>query len=944
MKYIALIFIFFPFYKVDIRTVNRDQAVSISIRSQQQLRSNINWNQEVYLTDRGSGVWKVDDNDSSSKDNDWNIIVDAAGRRWKRQWDGETVQADWFGAVGDGTTDNTIALQKAVDAAYRKKLQFTTGKVYRTNKIYLPSSITVDVNKAILKPALSPQYNGSIFALEPLRNNSATGIYSGGKPQLVKLPDIKRVPHVEVCNAIVDLEMTMFTFCDASLMSADNTVVDSFYVHDNIIRNFSRRAIGATAPSFVTDTSGYFNNVIFEKNDIRYGGAQQGLIMAADGKTGDTTLQIETLDHGDIASRMMPGMYVNIGSHLTGSTLDVNGYTSTNCMYRIKSYNVFADDHSKAQIIIGSGGYSSKDGYLPDPVNAGLKAPVLKNAFLIAAEPYQNPLLTVLPDFSGAAGSTVLQRTTFNDRQNAAHKNLWPGMKFVISSNAYNGTYTITSVSNDAITIQPALTNDVDKQSLIPYGKTAPCSYINGNIKNSYIRGNVFYGASHGINFNGIGRKGVFNEDLDNRSYIEGNEYYYCWMSNETQSGNTVRSTLPYAVLSNLSLKRGDTLIQVPDAAKYRSTQKDIDADGSPDKVLTLASTTDEKITAQNSLAVGDLITWYGLHEVYKITDISLNWSSAPVITIQRWDQKKRSIIPGGIDATVVNSNTYFRVYSLALGQEGSLRYQKFSNNKFYYVTRNMGGTGYHLSVRAYDLEIVNNYFEECEKGAFELEAYNLLIKNNTFNFYVFDGSKPMPSLAKTNGGPGRGFNGWGTTVAQHVLIEDNTFSGYQPPQQGYSMNSGAFTIGQSAFTTSPAESLIIKNNRFNGVERMMTNIVTISKIRNVSYPSFYYNYVEYSDNTITLADDFLNDGFYREFLGAKIVISGNSIQIGKGRRITTFNLFKANQKPNPELFDSTGKYDILIQDKQYPMPADLHFTFPSSKIVFKAAKVSIEK
>jgi hypothetical protein len=944
MKQVIILAVFFFLYnRFDEKLINANSIERHTTGyTYRQLRNGKLNAATIELSDNGGGRWYYDEADRISTDDNWSVIVDISGKRWKREWDGETVQVDWFGAIGDGVTDNTVAIQKAVDAAYKKKLQFTTGKVYRTNKIYLPLSITIDVNKAIIKPSLSPQYNGAIFSLEPLRNSLLTGLYAGGQTQVVKSPAIKRVPHVEVYNAIADLEMTTSSFCDASLWLSDNTVVDTFYIHDNSIQNFSRRAIGAAAPSFVTDSSGYFNTVIFEKNNIRYGGANQGLIVAADGKTGDTVLHIETLDHGNIISRLMVGRYVNIGTHLSGKALDVNGYESTNCIYRIKSFLIDKGDSSKAAIVIGGGGYSKRDGYLPDNLHEGLKTPVIKNAFLLPLESYQTPLLDILPDFSGNAGSNILRRATIDDKQSAAYKNVWPGLKFTINTMAYKGTYTITAVNADAISIEPALTEDVGKETLTPYGNAGACGYINGNIKNTYIRNNTFYGAGRGVSFSGMGKKGAFNEELDNRSYVEGNTYYYCWMSNETQSGNTVRSTLPYALLSNLSFTKGDTVIAVPDPSKYRTTLIDIDKDGAPDKTLVLATTTDDKIKPQNSLSVGDIISWYGLHQIYRITDISLQWDKSPTITVQRWNKKTKNIVAGGIDATVANSNTYFRVYSNALGQEGTIRYQRFANNKFYYTTRNSGGVGYHLSVRAYEMEIVNNYFEECEKGAFEVEAYSLLLKNNVFNFYTFDGTKPMPSLAKTNGAPGRGFNGWGTTAALNALIEDNTFNGYQPAD-GYNPNSGAFTIGQSAFAVSPQSSLIIKGNHINGVERMMTGTVTLSKIRGVSYPAFFYDYVEYTNNIITLGEDFMNDGFYKEFLGAKMVITGNTIQMGKAST-KTLNLFRANQTPNPELFDSTGTYDIEIRDKLYGRPASLNTKFPSTKILFKSATVSPEK
>lgn len=73
----------------------------------------------THIFDGAHGMFQYDAADTSSTDNDGTILVDAAGRRWKRQFD-RKVSVLWFGVVGDwdgvsSGTDNTAAFQKAAD-------------------------------------------------------------------------------------------------------------------------------------------------------------------------------------------------------------------------------------------------------------------------------------------------------------------------------------------------------------------------------------------------------------------------------------------------------------------------------------------------------------------------------------------------------------------------------------------------------------------------------------------------------------------------------------------------------------------------------------------------------------------------------------------------------------------------------------------------------------
>jgi len=66
---------------------------------------------------KGAGFFDYVPGDTSSADNGGTIIVDAIGQRWYRV-DGEkgVVWASWFGAALDGVTDDTSAIQSAINA------------------------------------------------------------------------------------------------------------------------------------------------------------------------------------------------------------------------------------------------------------------------------------------------------------------------------------------------------------------------------------------------------------------------------------------------------------------------------------------------------------------------------------------------------------------------------------------------------------------------------------------------------------------------------------------------------------------------------------------------------------------------------------------------------------------------------------------------------------
>jgi hypothetical protein len=75
--------------------------------------------------DGGSGYFYADLNDTTSPDNDGTCLVNGTVR-WKRDYK-STVLPQWFGATGDGATDDTVAINNCIASSQGKLIRFPAG-------------------------------------------------------------------------------------------------------------------------------------------------------------------------------------------------------------------------------------------------------------------------------------------------------------------------------------------------------------------------------------------------------------------------------------------------------------------------------------------------------------------------------------------------------------------------------------------------------------------------------------------------------------------------------------------------------------------------------------------------------------------------------------------------------------------------------------------------
>jgi hypothetical protein len=119
-----------------IGRVNLTVATTTELESISTLPASIDFRADV--TDPIQGSRFVYERENSTTPVDGGLLLaSAAGGRWKREIAaGEAVSVDWFGAMGDGVTDDSTAINRALQAAGEGAvIEFTPGKTYLINRM-----------------------------------------------------------------------------------------------------------------------------------------------------------------------------------------------------------------------------------------------------------------------------------------------------------------------------------------------------------------------------------------------------------------------------------------------------------------------------------------------------------------------------------------------------------------------------------------------------------------------------------------------------------------------------------------------------------------------------------------------------------------------------------------------------------------------------------------
>lgn len=129
-------------------------------------------NKSVYVTDIGKeGEFVLDSTDTTSSDNLGTILVTSSGARYKRKYE-QQINVNWFDAKGDGSTNDTTALQAAF--ASQKDVYVPKGTYLVNGEIEIFGNVYCEKD-AIFK--IADGYSGNLFKVRAKKRLVLDNLY-----------------------------------------------------------------------------------------------------------------------------------------------------------------------------------------------------------------------------------------------------------------------------------------------------------------------------------------------------------------------------------------------------------------------------------------------------------------------------------------------------------------------------------------------------------------------------------------------------------------------------------------------------------------------------------------------------------------------------------------------------------------------------------------------
>ena len=156
----------------------------------------------------GGGLFWYDASDTASADNNGTVIVTGGAKRWKRT-EYSTTDVTYFGAMGDGVTDDTLAIQAAADSLTNTHL--TPNQNGEGATLNFPAGVYIISSPLVMRTSDTAITGmGAVLKASTGVFDEDVGVENLGKWMIIWDPIYNHIPHKNLYHChIFDLKLDM---------------------------------------------------------------------------------------------------------------------------------------------------------------------------------------------------------------------------------------------------------------------------------------------------------------------------------------------------------------------------------------------------------------------------------------------------------------------------------------------------------------------------------------------------------------------------------------------------------------------------------------------------------------------------------------------------------------------------------------------------------------